>query len=486
MKDTILVLSCLNGRVAAVAFQKGVAAGRWDSPESVEDFAGFGETVKMAVLGTGFEGSAIMVVLAHAQLTSQMEEVPNVKGRALETYLERRVARLKNPEEKALWSYQPALPGKNVAAVIVHVCPEALINQIVAGCEAQKLGLQRIVPVPSVLASFLGKLDLAKGEVGLLAAEMAGTTTVVVGDATGGIHLARMVPQTWRQGADRLVIDLNRTVLFAKQQYGASVDTMWLYGNVGAEQLAGIQERFTFPVKACPLAYDSCGVALAAAELPTRQDGNLLRSEQREGPARRLRRKVVMVVVAGFAVVALLAAGYTRLVFLKKVVPVDDLAKKVQVLQGQRDEAKQRSEARSRQQSLIQLLEGPPVCPLPHWLLASAADLLPPDLFLTKLHLQWEAQNWKVQLGGHPCVLSNLSPAQTLAQQVPLFTNRLAASPFFLKFSRCAYGITNPPLLAKRSPTNTLWQGLRQTTQEAVQATPSREVSYFEVEGTTR
>ena len=236
MKETILVLSCLNGRVAAVAFQKGVVAGRWDCAEAIEDFANFGEIVKRAIEGTRFAGSEVMVALAHPQLTVQLEEVPSAKGRAQDAYLERRIARSQNPGEEVLWSQQPALQTKNASAVILHVCPVKIINAIVAGCESQKLGLTRIIPVTSVLARLLARLGLGKEEVGMLAAELAGTTTVVVGGASGGVHLARMMPQTWAAGGERLVMDINRTALFAKQQCGTAVDSIWLYGGGGEEE----------------------------------------------------------------------------------------------------------------------------------------------------------------------------------------------------------------------------------------------------------
>lgn len=130
MKDTILVLSCLNGRVAAVAFHKGVAAGTWESSELVEDFGPFGEVVKKAVAETGYTGSQVMVVLGHPQLTVQLEEVPSTRGRALEAYLERRVNRSKNGEENLAWSHQPALQTKSAHAVILHIVPQTLVNQI--------------------------------------------------------------------------------------------------------------------------------------------------------------------------------------------------------------------------------------------------------------------------------------------------------------------------------------------------------------------
>jgi len=42
MKGNVLILSCLNGHVAAVNFHGGVPSGRWESPKQIEDFKKFG------------------------------------------------------------------------------------------------------------------------------------------------------------------------------------------------------------------------------------------------------------------------------------------------------------------------------------------------------------------------------------------------------------------------------------------------------------
>ena len=486
MKTTILVLSCLNGRVAAVAFHKGVEAGSWECPDPVEDYAKFGDVLKMAVEMTHFRGDNVMVVLGHSTLTVQLEEVPSTRGRALEAYLERRVGRAKTEGEKVVWSHQPAIQTKNANAVIVHVCPQELVTRIVSGCEEQKLGLTRILPLTSVLGRLLGSLELPKDEVGLLAAQIAGTSTVVVGAAAGGLHLARTMPQTWETGAERLVMDINRTALFAKQQCGAAVGSIWLYGAGGEEELSAMQGRFTLPVKTCPVAYNPCGVARVAAEMPPRHDGNLVRPEQRQAPARRRRRTVVVTALALFALMAIGVAAYTRFVFLKRATPVRDLQTKSDALQAQVDEWRRRNAQYAQQAGVIKALDGASLAPVPSWLLSYAAEVVPPDLFLADLRMKWEDQAWVLRLGGHPCASTNQTASETLSKQVSALSNQLAGAPFFVRFSSCRFGTTNAPLLDIPATPNTVWRGVRESVGKVLQAAPTRSVHYFDLEGATR
>lgn len=484
MKDTILVLSCLNGRVAAVAFHKGVAAGTWESSELVEDFGPFGEVVKKAVAETGYTGSQVMVVLGHPQLTVQLEEVPSTRGRALEAYLERRVNRSKNGEENLAWSHQPALQTKSAHAVILHIVPQTLVNQIVAGCEAAGLGLLRVLPAASVVARLLEKLDLTGEDVALLAAETVGATTVVVGDAQANVYLTRTMPQTWQTGIERMAMDVNRTALFAKQHCGATVGSIWLYGSVSEEDLALLQGRFTLPVKPCPLAYDPCGLARLAAEAPPRQDGNLIRPAQREVPARRRRRRVVVAAAAFLALVSVALAGYARFVYDERATPLRELQRKADALQAKLEEWQTRESTLLQQQEVIRAMQTPRAAPVPAWMLAYLAESLPSDLFLTNLQVYWRQDAWCVRMGGQPLITTNQAPPEILLKQIPPFTNRLAAGPFHLKPTRCDFGITNVVINETPPAQGILRRTAQAITDKVLLSRPTRRAYYFELEGT--
>ena len=101
MEKNLLCLSWLNGQVKATAMQRGLAAGTWERPDSLPDFAALAPVMAEAVAKTRPEGRQVAMVLAHPRLSHQVFEVPPAKGRTLDRILERNVRNLPSAGEIA-------------------------------------------------------------------------------------------------------------------------------------------------------------------------------------------------------------------------------------------------------------------------------------------------------------------------------------------------------------------------------------------------
>src|SRR5258705_6073031 len=123
---------------------------------------------------------------------------------------------------EAAWAYQSCAASKNSQRVLLHLFPRLLLNQFVQGCKANNLHLTWVLPPSAVLHRQMTQLGLENEEVGHLAAVTGGFTTLVIGRGDGQILLARTLPGTWNEDAERLALDLNRTMLFVNQQYGVA------------------------------------------------------------------------------------------------------------------------------------------------------------------------------------------------------------------------------------------------------------------------
>src|SRR5205823_11521057 len=126
--------------------------------------------------------------------------------------------------------------------VVLYLIPNTLLTQFLQGCQRHGYYLTAVLPPSAVLHQQRRQLPLEKGEVALLAAETAGSTTVVIGGSDGQIFLARTLAGNWNDGAERLALDLNRTILFVQQQYGVTVNRgVWLFGTGAEEQCEAVQ-----------------------------------------------------------------------------------------------------------------------------------------------------------------------------------------------------------------------------------------------------
>src|SRR5262245_26194315 len=165
MEKSLLCLSWLNGQVKAVAGDRGSIVGTWERPTLVVDFTDFTSVLAeaqekiragSAPRGTGAvpppipgltsRAKQVAIVLVHPRLSHQVVEVPSVKGRPLERVLERHVQRLKTFEGEGVWSTQSAMPTKNSNALLLHIFPQALVDQLTAASGKVGLQLVRLIP----------------------------------------------------------------------------------------------------------------------------------------------------------------------------------------------------------------------------------------------------------------------------------------------------------------------------------------------------
>ncbi len=244
MNDTVLSLSLLNERLTPTAVHRGSVAGTWERAEHVTDLADFSSVLREAVKQTGYAGAAVSVVLTHQRLAQQLVESPSAKGRNLKLFLQSRVKQLKPFASDAAWSYQPTLPTRNAQAMLVHLFPRELLDQRVRSCDQLELHCDRVIPASAILQRQLTTLPLEPNEVALLAAETGGATTVVIGRKDGQIYLGRTLSSTWNVHPDRVNVDLNRTVLYVKQQFGVLVGSVWLFGAGAPAQIVPMKSAF--------------------------------------------------------------------------------------------------------------------------------------------------------------------------------------------------------------------------------------------------
>jgi hypothetical protein len=82
-----------------------------------------------------------------------------------------------------------------------------------------------------------------KEQMVLVAAEAGDATTLMVVRVGGELLFARTMLARWATDAARIAVEVNRSLLYAKQQYGSVVDRIDLLGNVSEQARGDVQAR---------------------------------------------------------------------------------------------------------------------------------------------------------------------------------------------------------------------------------------------------
>jgi Tfp pilus assembly protein PilN len=257
-----------------------------------------------------------------------------------------------------------------------------------------------------------------------------------MGRADGQILLARTLPGNWNQDAQRLAVDLNRTILFVNQQQGAALNQgVWLFGPGAVEQREALQSQTQSPLNLSPVPFDPFYWATEALKLRPEATPNFIGVELQHAPQRRVFAKVVAASTALIVAASLGASAFFVVKGRQEQRNLEALDSQIARLEGKKAEFQRLDAELSRKKQVVQLVIGDRPPPAPAWLLAYLAEAVPSDLVVTNLQVNREEDFWKIKLAGIPQQGVKLPSSQPLSDSVAALKSRLAGPPFHLKIS---------------------------------------------------
>lgn len=431
---TLLGVSWLNGRFSAIALHKGALGVAWSSPTPVTTPADFLSALREAVKRTAFQGTNVALVLLHPQFHQHWVDVPTGKAGALSKYLQRQVQQHKPFSGAASWAFQLTVPTKASGGALLHLMPTELYEGIVEACNDAGLHLGTLTPGSEVLRSQLRQLPLRDDEITLVAAAHGETTTVLVARGDTMPLLVRTLPGSWNHEAARVAVDLNRTLLFAQQQYGVVVSNAWLADADATERVPGLVNFLEVPLKASPAPAGEFSWAEEALRLSVGPQVNLISREHREAPARR-----TVMRFSTYSAIGLLsvACGLTALVqyhHREEKRAIGRLKTLEQELQGKHRSLQEFFVETERKSSFLSAAPSDQPDPIPTWVLGGVTEALPRDLVLTNLTLLAETNQWRVTLSGAVQPTSETTPVADVSRLTREFALRLNEGPLGLTF----------------------------------------------------
>jgi hypothetical protein len=433
-KVTTLSISWLNHQVVAKNVRRGVIEGTWETELAAEGDPDLAGLIREAVRQTHYDGTTVSLLLANSRLAQNLVDVPPVFGSALTKIIQLEAQQQKVFAGEAAWTFQTALTTADNKRAVLHLLPKPLLDQLVQAGLQNELYLTSVVPVSAVLHQQLTLLPLNKGDVALLAAETGGSTTVVAARADGQLLLVRTLLGNWNENAERMALDLKRTLSFITQQFELTVNAgVWLFGPGAAEQSPVLAAQLDHPVTVSPVEYRPDYWAIEAVKLSPAQCPNFIERKLQNAPQRRKFAWVVVVTTALLVLVSVAVAVLLNRQARQEEANADRLSKRIVELQTQRTSLDQRNAELARKEQMIKLVldDRPP--PAPVWFMGYLSEVLPAELVVTNLQVNRATNAWKVRLAGNLQTTGQPPGPTTLTNAVGVLADRLANGPFHLK-----------------------------------------------------
>lgn len=431
---TLLGVSWLNGRFSAVALQRGSLGVAWTCPSVVRTPAEFSAALRESVRRTSFQGTQVSLVLLDPQFAQHWVEVPTGRSGQLGKYLHRQVQQHKPFSGAATWAFQLTVPTKVSGGALLHLLPTEFYERIVDACNDAGLHLVTLTGGAEVLRAHLRFLPLRDDEITVVATALGDTTTVLVARGDGMPLLVRTIQGAWKSDAGRVAVDLNRTLLYAQQQFGVTISNVWLSGSDVEEQLPSLSGFFGLPLKASLAPGGEFSWAEEALRLAGETPINLISREHREAPARR-----TVLRFSSYAAIALLTvsvglSGFVHYHFREEKQAIMRLGRLEKELQAKHRSLQNYFVELDRKGQFLEMARADQPDPIATWVFGSVSEALPSDLVLTNFTVIAETNQWRVTLSGQVqpnAAESGRDDGRSLGRE---FARRLSAGPLGLDF----------------------------------------------------
>lgn len=447
----ILGLAWLHGNLQAAAFRKLALTSSWECKTPVNTLEEFEAAFDEACAALGFAGEEVFLILAHDQFIHQAEQAPGFAEAASKLYLRGRVERHEKEREPVLWVSQRTMSARQESAFILHLLPSAFYGRLNSMLLARRLDLTRIVPLTVPLQLVLETLDAPKDKPVLLATETGGATTVLAARGDGQLLFARTMLARWDVDPARLGVEVNRSLLYAKQQFTALIDRVWLLGAASEAARAEVQTRCGAGKEVIVQASAPIDWLQALVRLTPRHPVNLVAGYLgRKRRSQFLRRALVAACWLGLALVSL-DAWDREFTWKEERRHLAELRANEGALTATRDGLLLRNAEVEKHRAFLKQAVEDRLPPVPPRFLAFVASVLPPEAQLSELSVKWESATglWSFRIDGQ-----FEGDEETAREGVLGFQKTIAKSPLQARLNDAArLVVAMPPAPGTELPT---------------------------------
>jgi hypothetical protein len=387
-RKAALAIAWLGQSVEAAVFRGAARVGGWASSGAVATVSDFEAVLGDMLAALEFKGTDTLLLLEHEQFIHRVESAPSFSEAAARSYLQARVARHERECGEPVWCAQRTVSARQDASFMLHLLPTAFFDHLNQVLASRGLTLSRVYPLIVPLQYEVDAVAGAADEPVLVAAEMSGVTTILVGRSGGRLTFARTIRASWADEPVRVGVEVNRSLLYAKQQLGIVVRKVRLFGaDAGVEAVRArcSEGREIAAADPHPLDWLQSIAGLAPHDPLNLVAGHLRRNRRR----RLLRAGVAAALWLGLASMAVSAwsDGLARRAGAQSFAA---LRSREVALRADLDRLTRRREAMERDRKFISEATGLRMPPVPERALGYLAAMLPKSARLAEFKVAWD------------------------------------------------------------------------------------------------
>ena len=440
----ILGIGWLHGSLTVAVFRRQKMTGNWSAPEPIKTLPELGPALDEALTELKFGGTEVFLLLENDQFVHQIEATPPFSDTLARKFLHARVQRYEQENAPVLWVSQPAAGLKKERSFILHMLPRTFYEGLNRVLLERRLDLTRILPLVVPVRRELDRFPIAKGRPVLVAVEAGGATVVMVSKVADELLFARTILATWSADTARIGVEINRSLLYANQQFSTTVERVWLLGQ-NNRATAEVNAKCGTGRQITVLPTSPVEWLQSSAKLPPRQPINLVAGHlKRKSQQRSIRRGVLVACWAGLALLVV-DAWSTAQSWSGEQRQYTELHANESKMAAERERLLERNQAFETERAFVRQVDEERLPPVPGKFAAYVASVLPNEIRLTELTVQWEEESrgWSYRLEG-----TIEADVESAPDFVTALLRQLAKSPFRVRSNDNARAVIPMPRTA--------------------------------------
>lgn len=400
-------------------------AASWKSPTPVNDLSDLQQAMSAAagVVDLG-RGGSVAIAYEDDLHTHEFLELPSMSRRDRTRFLQRYVDNNKPFKGRAAWRAHPVRRNK-VNGVLLHLMPHGIIDALMRVCSDFYLVPKLLVPLTEIMSRFVPTLETETDGALLLVALFDNRTQMLIANEEGEILFVRELSYPWTAEAHgRLVVDINRTIGYAKQRIGGAINEAWVLGDEAKAVSQSLTDRIDATIGFDARTAEPDFWMRQVAALPLSLHSNFIPRLARSSITGKTMARAGMLMTAVFVVATLAVVGAVETAIWSDRTDVQMLMQRIEqrredIAALERDVA--RMDAEARKLDILNL----DAFNLPGLFLSRLADLVPEGLVVTEVEIAKANVGWSLAIRGHSTVsLGDIAPLLSALE------NNLTAPPW--------------------------------------------------------
>lgn len=377
-----------------------------------------------------FKGSVAEIIIDGGLLDTANITIPPASNRQQQNFIREKAKRLRSDGAAIIWESQRIATAKTGQRALLHNFTKEVFNELESQFESRGLKLKKVLPFMGSATRPFRDIQTPTDSASIVLAPIGSSYKILAIDHEGNLQFARDLNNENGSDPRRVAVEINRCILFARQQFGKPVSQIVTVGLQAARFKAVIKTLLKGEI---PIKHRSDGKNIWLTELHVSNALNLAKESMMQD--RKLRVRKILSTGACLAVGAsLFAYAYNTERF--RLGSQDNISRLAANESEMRTGLLEAENDQREAEELTRFLEeahADPRAPVEKALINFLASHHPDDTWTSELEINWssEEEAWAVRILIFTEADSN--GAQTRKEDLQ---KALTNSPFAMVFPR--------------------------------------------------